>query len=52
MGVGGWIIEILPSAYGPEETQITVVNREGDESCVYVETAAAMPLAKPRVLNS
>jgi hypothetical protein len=41
--VGGWIIEIIESDI-QGETQITCVDRYGDERCVIVETAPAMPL--------
>lgn len=42
MSVGGWIIEIVPGDI-PGETQISCVNREGDETAVLVEPAASMP---------
>lgn len=41
--MGGWIIEIVPSDI-EGETQITCVDRHGDECAVLVETAPAMPL--------
>lgn len=41
--VGGWIIEIIPSDIAGE-TQITCVDRAGDERCVIVETTHTMPL--------
>lgn len=41
--VGGCIIEIVPSDISGE-TQITCVDRNGDDCAVIVETAPAMPL--------
>lgn len=41
--VGGWIIEIVQSDI-EGETQITCVDRNGDECAVIVETVPAMPL--------
>lgn len=50
MSVGGWIIEIRPMAIlGSEVVRLWTVDRNGDETCVYVLPAPVMPVLQQEI---